>query len=151
MYRPEKIISGGQSGVDRAALDIAIELGISHGGWCPAGRKAEDGPIPPHYCLRETRETDYATRTRLNVRDSDGTLILTLGDISSGTLKTFEIAKELGRPLLLMDLNKPLANSEFQNWLSTNQIKVLNIAGPRESKYSGIQLRAGDCLKDLLD
>ncbi|MEJ2094283.1 MAG: putative molybdenum carrier protein [Gammaproteobacteria bacterium] len=151
MYRPGKIISGGQTGVDRAALDVAIELGIDHGGWCPAGRKAEDGQIPSHYRLTETRETDYVTRTRLNVRDSDGTLILSLGETSGGTLKTFEIATELGRPLLLVDLNKPLANSEFHDWLSTNQIKVLNIAGPRESKYSGIQLRARDCLRDLLD
>lgn len=151
MYRPGKIISGGQTGVDRAALDVAIELGIDHGGWCPAGRKAEDGQIPPHYRLTETRETNYVTRTRLNVRDSDGTLILTLGETSGGTLKTILIANELGRPLLLVDLNRPVDSSVFHDWLSTNRIKVLNIAGPRESKYAGIQSRASKYLRDLLD
>jgi hypothetical protein len=151
MYRPGKIISGGQTGVDRAALDVAIELGIDHGGWCPAGRKAEDGQIPPHYRLTETRETDYVTRTRLNVRDSDGTLILTLGETSGGTLQTIRFANELWRPLLLVDLNKPVDSSVFHDWLSTNRIKVLNIAGPRESKSAGIQARASNCLRDLLD
>ncbi len=150
MYRPAKIISGGQTGVDRAAIDVAIELGIDHGGWCPAGRKAEDGPIPPHYRLTETSEADYVTRTRLNVRDSDGTLILTIGETSGGTLKTILIANEMGRPLLLVDLNKPVDRSVFHDWLSANRIKVLNVAGPRESKYAGIQSRASDYFRNLL-
>src|SRR5512136_1042597 len=85
-FRVGKIISGGQTGVDRAALDVALELGISSGGWCPKGRKAEDGPIDIRYPVRETTSANYSVRTGRNVRESDGTLVLTgLGRASAGT------------------------------------------------------------------
>ena len=92
-----KIVSGGQTGVDRAALDVALELGLPCGGWCPQGRRAEDGPIDPRYPLRETRAAAYPVRTRWNVRDSDGTLILTRGRPDRGTALTADLAKRLGK------------------------------------------------------
>src|SRR5262245_55320595 len=104
-----EIRSGGQTGVDRAALDVALELGLPCGGWCPRGRRAEDGPIPDHYPLRETRSPAYPVRTRWNVRDSDGTLILTRGRPDRGTLLTEELARDMGKPLLVVGLNEPPA------------------------------------------
>src|SRR5437868_610576 len=109
-----KIISGGQTGVDRAALDVALELGIACGGWCPKGRLAEDGPIPERYPLKETNLPVYPQRTEWNVRDSDGTLVLTLGSPAkngelapegSGTALTIELARRQKKPCLVVDLN----------------------------------------------
>ncbi|MFW5955765.1 MAG: putative molybdenum carrier protein, partial [Rhodothermales bacterium] len=94
----KKIISGGQTGVDRAALDASRSLGLELGGWCPAGRRAEDGPIDRSYPLKETEDADYATRTRKNVVDSDGTLIVSPGPLSGGTKLTRELAEGYGRP-----------------------------------------------------
>src|SRR5438309_6802555 len=96
-----KIISGGQSGVDRAALDVALELGISCGGWCPKGRRAEDGVIPEQYPVRENASTSYPPRTEMNVRDSDGTLILTNGRPDRGTALTVNLAKRYEKPCLV--------------------------------------------------
>ena len=96
----KKIISGGQTGVDRAALDVAIALKIPHGGWCPKNRKAEDGAIPLHYHLQETPSTDYAERTRRNVHDADGTLIMIQNPPTGGTLLTINTAKELNKDYL---------------------------------------------------
>ena len=96
--RLEKIVSGGQTGVDRAALDVAMSLGIPCGGWCPKGRKAEDGRIPDRYPLRETDSASYRKRTILNVADSDGTLILAVGELRGGTLATKRAASELRKP-----------------------------------------------------
>ena len=90
-YIPSRIVSGGQTGVDRAALDVAIAIGIEHGGWCPAGRLAEDGVVPPQYDLRETDSNEYPVRTELNVADSDATLILYEGKLKGGTLLTQKI------------------------------------------------------------
>src|SRR2546429_554237 len=98
-----KIISGGQTGVDRAALDVALELGLPCGGWCPRGRRAEDGPIDSRYPLRETNALAYPVRTRWNVRDSDGTLILTRGRPDRGTALTRDLAERMGKPLLTVD------------------------------------------------
>ncbi len=100
-----KIISGGQTGVDRAALDAAIELGIAHGGWCPLGRLAEDGRIPERYQLCETDSPEYAVRTERNVAESDTTLILFRGWISGGTELTLRLAQRYGRPHLAVDLD----------------------------------------------
>ena len=99
----EKFFPGGQTGVDRAALDVAIELGIPRGGWCPKGRRAEDGVIAKHYPLRETPSTDYRERTRRNVRDADGTLIVTADELRGGTALTRAFAEKLRRPCLVVD------------------------------------------------
>jgi hypothetical protein len=100
-----KIVSGGQSGVDRAALDFALKNGLSCGGWCPKGRLAEDGPIHARYPLRETGSPDYRVRTKANVQDSDATLILYADKIGNGTLLTRQIANNLKKPCLLLRLN----------------------------------------------
>lgn len=138
----KRIISGGQTGVDRAALDVARELGLQQGGWCPAGRKAEDGIIPTHYLLQETTSDQYAVRTRLNVRDSDGTLILTSGPPSGGTALTIEFAKSLDVPHLVLDLHANLFDGLLEDWLAHHKIRVLNVAGPRESTSPGIHQQA---------
>ena len=91
----EKIVSGGQTGVDRAALDVALKVGIPCGGWCPKGRKAEDGAIPDRYPLTETSSASYPVRTEKNVNDSDGTLILKVGPVTGGTARTVKAAKKL--------------------------------------------------------
>ena len=131
------IISGGQTGVDRAALEIAIELGIPHGGYCPKGRLAEDGIIPSKYNLIEHAEAQYAGRTLKNVLLSDGTLILHIGIISNGTALTKEYCIQREKPILIInildDLN--LSQLNFNRWIKENFIQSLNIAGPRESEY----------------
>ena len=101
----DKIISGGQSGADRAALDVALALGIPVGGWCPAGRLAEDGVIPAHYPLTETKSSIHSVRTRRNVREADGTLVFNLGELDGGTLLTVNYARERGKPCLLVQLD----------------------------------------------
>lgn len=136
--RIAKIISGGQTGVDRAALDAAIACRIPHGGWCPKGRLAEDGPIPRRYRLRQTRSPDYAERTRANVRDADATLILASGPLTGGTLYTAQCAAELRKPLLVVDLAaEPDPLPRIRRWLARlarARPIVLNIAGPRASQ-----------------
>src|SRR6185312_2826468 len=121
---PTRIVSGGQTGADRAALDWAIRAGIPHGGWCPKGRLAVDGVIDARYRLTETDSDDYAVRTRLNVRDSDATLILNLGALDGGTALTAEHAHALGRPCLTLQLDAgPTASpadaaSAIDDWMA---------------------------------
>jgi hypothetical protein len=146
----ERIVSGGQTGVDRAALDTALLLGIPSGGWCPRGRRAEDGPIDARYPLRETPSADYPERTEWNVRDSDGTLVLTRGRPSGGTAFTIALARRHGRPLLVLDLEQDPDPSEVQRWTETSEVAVLNIAGPRESQQPGIQDEARRFLEEAL-
>jgi hypothetical protein len=132
-----KIVSGGQTGVDRAALDVAVKLGIPHGGWVPKGRIAEDGPISHHYRVRETPTAIYAERTEKNVVDSDGTLIISRGDLSGGSEVTREMALKHDRPWLHVDLNQTAAFRAavlITQWIDTHRIQVLNVAGPRASK-----------------
>lgn len=128
-----KVISGGQTGVDRAALDAAIANGLSVGGWCPKNRRACDGIIPDQYPLVETASPEYATRTELNVRDSDGTLVLALTELSGGTLLTGQFAEFYARPLLIINLDAPVGIERILHWLHDKRITVLNVAGPRES------------------
>ena len=134
------IISGGQSGVDRGALDAALELGTPRGGWCPEQRRAEDGRIPDCYPLSELPGAGYAERTRRNVEDSDGTLILHHGLLSGGTQLTLEICRELGRPFLTLDA-AAIAPEEgavqTQAFVTAHGIRRLNVAGPRESHWPG--------------
>lgn len=147
--RIEKIISGGQTGVDRAALDVALAMGIDCGGWCPKGRRAEDGPIASRYPLVETASPAYSQRTKRNVRDSDGTLILTRGQPRGGTLLTQRTAVELGKPCLSIDLSAPGALAEIREWLDRHALGVLNVAGPRESQSPGITLEATRLLHEV--
>ncbi|MCB2153360.1 putative molybdenum carrier protein [bacterium] len=147
---PIRIVSGGQTGVDRAALDVALELGIPCGGWCPKGRCAEDGPLPERYPLHETPSEEYAQRTEWNVRDSGGTLILARGELTGGTALTVELARRYDRPCLVMDLSADWALNEVCAWIEENEIHTLNIAGPRESGQPGIADQAMRFLRLLL-
>lgn len=146
----ERIVSGGQTGVDRAALDVALLLGIACGGWCPRGRKAEDGIIAQRYPLRETPSGDYRQRTRANVFTADGTLILYPGRLTGGTALTARIAQRASRPCYLVDLNAAPSPSATRAWLHDQRIRVLNVAGPRESQARGIYRRTRRWLLDLL-
>lgn len=138
-FLPRRIISGGQSGVDRGALLAAIELGIQHGGWCPRGRLAEDGPIDERFQLLETESSQYHVRTERNVTDSNGTLIIHRGPLTGGTALTERFAHLHGKHCLLVDLQKPVLPAEILAWIAQHRISVLNIAGPRESSVPGIQ------------
>jgi len=147
---PRKIISGGQTGVDRAALDVAIELGLPCGGWCPRGRRAEDGVIAAIYPLQETDSDEYAPRTARNVLDADGTLIITRGEPTRGTALTVEIAKRAKRPYMIVDLARSTDASAVRHWLLREHVATLNVAGPRESNCSGIYDEALVFLRALL-
>jgi hypothetical protein len=131
-----KIISGGQTGADRAGLDWAIKNGIPHGGWCPKGRRAEDGPINAKYQLKETPSSDYPQRTEWNVRDSDGTVIFSVGKrLSGNSFETLEFAIKHRKPYLhLSAVFKDNAAQKLKKWMEENNIRVLNVAGPRASK-----------------
>lgn len=136
----ERIISGGQTGADRAALDFAIEYGYPHGGWAPRGREAEDGCIPLRYQLTEL-EGGYRQRTRRNVEDSDGTLIVNLGELDGGTLATRIFAEKAGKPHYVAQVDDGATDEMAASvlaWLRAHHIKTLNVAGPRESKRPGI-------------
>ena len=150
-YGVQRIISGGQTGVDRAALDTAISLGITHGGWCPLGRLAEDGIIPSRYELQETATADYPARTEQNVVSSDGTLILYRRTLHGGTQLTHRLARKHGRPCELIDLEDSPDFNRARDWLRRHSIHTLNVAGPRESSAPGITLQAADYLNSLLD
>lgn len=131
-----RIISGGQSGADRAALDAAIRLGIPHGGWLPRGRKAEDGPLPARYRLKETDSDRYRDRTEKNIVDSDGTLIISFGPLTGGSALTESLALRHDRPCLTIDLEEvPRADAVIavEKWLQRHGVRTLNVAGPRAS------------------
>lgn len=150
----ERVISGGQTGVDQAGLDAAIILGIPHGGYCPLGRRSELGTIPERYQLIETKYADYRYRTRRNVLAADATLILVPSSaaVTGGTLWTRRCCKREGRPFL------PVVNAylggpwpdEARAWLRELDVRVLNVAGPRETAYPGIYDRALSYLLDML-
>lgn len=157
MPKPQlsKVISGGQTGVDRAALEVALFLEIPHGGWCPKGRRAEDGPIPETFDLIETASFNYAIRTEKNVVQSDGTLILFRNVITRGTGLTVKFAKRHQRPYLCIDLAEipdtdadatEAASQEILGWLTKENINVLNVAGPRESTTPNINSQSHSLL-----
>lgn len=161
------IVSGGQTGIDRGALEGARAAGLATGGWCPRGRRAEDGPIPEQFGLQETGRDDYATRTRWNVRDSDGTLLVGFGPLTGGSALTAAACRALGRPLLVLDAERggpeadpfraddladapadrqaePLAEQldDTLAFIAAHRIEVLNVAGPRESEAPGARVWA---------
>ncbi|MBN1546966.1 MAG: hypothetical protein JW902_09925 [Syntrophaceae bacterium] len=133
-----KIVSGGQTGADIAALDFAMQHNISHGGWIPRGRLTEAGRLPDRYCLKEMPKRSYAERTEQNILDSDGTLIVSHGKLTGGSLLTRQYAKRLKRPWLHIDLDRYAdvsdAADQVSRWLEEHAIRVLNVAGPRASK-----------------
>ncbi len=149
-FRPKRIVSGGQTGVDRAALDVAMELGITHGGWCPRGRLAEDGRIPAKYQLVETGSPQYSVRTERNVLDSDATLILYRGRPSGGTELTARLADRHGKPRRNVDLDKPPDPDQVRRWLQEHKPGILNVAGPRECQNPGIAAQAAEYLRMVL-
>jgi hypothetical protein len=135
------IVTGGQSGVDRAALDVALALELPVRGWCPRGRMAEDGRIAERYPMQESASEDPALRTELNVFDSDGTLVLSKGLLEDGTRIVEEVARLHGKPFRYIDLDAEVTGSmvaEFRRWVQKNDIRILNVGGPRESHEPGV-------------
>ncbi len=150
MTAVHKIISGGQTGVDRAALDVAIELGIACGGWCPKGRASEQGPIPDHYPLMETPSADPAQRTEWNVRDADATLIIAQGKLTGGTALTRRLARSLDKPCLVTDPTEATSPATVEFWLNEHAVSTLNVAGPRASTDPDIYELALALLRNVL-
>lgn len=154
-----RIVSGGQAGADRAALDWALGNGFPHGGWCPRGRITEDGPLPAHYLLRETPSAKYSERTRWNVRDSDATVVftMTLPGLMGGTRLTAEFADQSGKPVLHLwpenardGRHHPGPVAALQRFLRTHAVEVLNVAGPRASQQPEIYRFVRDVLDAAL-
>lgn len=168
MLKLRKIVSGGQAGVDRGGLLAAIGLGIDHGGWCPKGRRAEDGEIPSMYQLQETASDGYERRTERNVIDSDATIVITRGMMTPGSRRTMEICERWERTVLHVDLAakaprplvritpKPLEPDQIPLdlqvfwWLLRGEFEVVNVAGTRESKAPGIQRQTEQLLLTAL-
>jgi hypothetical protein len=148
--RVPKIVSGGQTGADRAALDFAIERGIPHGGWCPKGRWAEDGPIDARYHLQETPSANTVQRTEWNARDSDGTVVFSIAEVLTGGCKeTVELARKHGKPVLHLCKANGVSVAELalRRFIAEHGITVLNVAGPRASKEPEV----GDFVREVLD
>jgi hypothetical protein len=150
LMRLQKMVSGGQTGVDRAALDAAQAHDLPVGGWCPQGRRAEDGAVPARYPLTETPSDAYEQRTAWNVRDSDGTLIITPGVLEGGTALTLEEARRQGRAVLHVRTDDPVPVAMIRAWGEEHDIRVLNVAGPRASEVSGIYEAARRILDPFL-
>ncbi len=148
----DRIVSGGQTGADRAALDFAIRHKIPHGGWVPKGRLTEDGPLPAKYKVQEMPTDSYQDRTEQNVIDSDGTVIISHGKLTGGSAYTRKMAKYYGKPCIHIDLRKydvlPAA-IEMLTWIDERDIKILNIAGPRASKDPLIYKTVKEVLQTL--
>jgi hypothetical protein len=149
----QKIFSGGQTGVDRGALDAALEAGFPCGGWAPAGRIAEDGPIAARYPLTELPGSGYGERTLQNVLDSDGTVILHSGVLNGGTRLTRQHCVEHGKPCLAIDASRSRpreSSGEIHAFVGKHRIQILNVAGPRASKWPGARRYAHAALTHLL-
>lgn len=148
----KKIISGGQTGADQAALDVAIMLDIPHGGWIPKGRKTEKGRLPDKYKLEEMPTSSYPKRTEQNILDSDGTLIISHGKLTGGSALTQNLSNKHNRPCVHIDLNQTIefdAVVEISAWIMENNIEVLNVAGPRESEDRQIYKSTMGILKSV--
>lgn len=148
----EKIISGGQTGIDRLALDIALELAIPLGGYCPLGRRSEEGVIPLRYPLVETPSRNYQVRTERNIADSDGSLLVTLGPPRGGSALTVRLAKRLKKPLYHIDTSTLALIDPVPicvEWLCSNRVRVLNVAGPRQSRAQGLPKTARPLLTKI--
>ena len=149
----KKIISGGQTGVDRGALDAALAVKFACGGWCPSGRRAENGQIPDQYPLQETNSTHYFDRTQRNVKDSDGTLIIASGPLSNGTQATARIANLIKKPCLVLYPVQHTTEIMLEitiTWLRRHSIQTLNVAGPRASQDPQIQAVAKQLISQLI-
>lgn len=150
MPKPRRIISGGQTGADRGGLDAAIELGIPHGGWCPKGRRSEDGKIPTRYKLKETSTSSYADRTKRNVLAADATAVFTRGPAEGGSALTLELAAKHGKPFLHLDLlalREARAVDRLRAWLAETGAVILNVAGSREGSSPGLRERVWRIIK----
>lgn len=148
------IVSGGQTGVDQGALDAALELGFACGGWCPAGRRAENGTVPLRYPLREMESGGYWQRSRRNIEDSDGTLILYFGELEGGTERTVRHCTAVGKPCQVVngDEVSPLRAAELAGlFVKEHGIIHLNVAGPRASKCVQAKAYAHAAVKALLE
>jgi hypothetical protein len=149
-----KIISGGQTGVDRGALQAALDRQVNCGGWCPAGRKAEDGRIPAHFPVIELADAGYAQRTERNVLDSDATILIHFGNISGGSRLTLYCCREAGRPSLEInasEVDTAEAVQRMSAFVGEHQVACLNIAGPRESGAPGAAKMARQIVGELLE
>lgn len=149
-----KVVSGGQTGVDRGALDAALELNIECGGWCPQGRLAEDGPIPEHYPMQEIEGGDHRDRIRKNVLDSDGTAIIYFGEIEGGTENTLDDCVQLAKPYQLIngaETQPGQAAKLIADFVRERGLQTLNIAGPRASKVEKGHKYALDTVRMLVD
>lgn len=150
----KKIISGGQTGVDQAALDTAMRVGIAHGGWVPKGRLTEAGPLSPVYHMQEIPSEDYAARTEKNVQEADGTLIISRGRPTGGTDYTRKMALKHGKQLLHIDLSMgqkaSALGSLIASWIEMNRIETINVAGPRASNDPAIYDDASQILAHAL-
>jgi hypothetical protein len=150
----QKIVSGGQTGADKAALDFAVKHNIPHGGWLPQGRKTENGTLPKRYHLQEMPTDHYSKRTEQNVLDSDGTLIVSHGPLTGGSALTRALAKQHRKPWIHVDLEKtpcPEAARLIRKWIGRHNINVMNVAGPRASKDPKIYQATLDTLGYLFD
>ena len=148
-YRPQRLVSGGQTGVDRGALDAAMEVGVPHGGWCPRGRIATDGVIPRRYELVESDAASYPTRTRLNVRDSDATLLLYDRSMGQGTKLTLGMCRQMDKPCLVVELGEASVE-DVREWLDEHRPQVLNVAGSRGDAGGELQRQVKEFLVDVL-
>ena len=149
----KKIVSGGQTGVDRGALDAALEVQFPCGGWCPRGRKAEDGRIPARYPLAETDSPNYLLRTEQNVVDSDATVIFYFNAMEGGTSKTQQLCQRHNKPYISIDLsalNDAQACIRLQVFLTALDVQILNVAGPRASKHPRASERTRNVIRQLL-
>jgi 2-succinyl-6-hydroxy-2,4-cyclohexadiene-1-carboxylate synthase len=149
----QKLVSGGQTGADRGALDAAMALGLGHGGWCPRGRRADDGVIPTRYALVETAARDHAVRTEMNVIDSNATLIVSRGPLAGGSALAARLAAAHGKPCLCADLDALSGTEVVQRvraWLRRHGPAVLNVAGPREQQCPGLAADVRDLLVTVL-